>query len=313
MSLTSNTGTGLDTLPAPPSRQQRQRPVAAFLTGYLIEESLSVDNLFVISMVFGYFKVPAKYQHRVLFWGIIGAQVMRGAMIGMGAALISHFEWILYAFGAFLLYTAWKMLYAQNRPSPGDNYILKWARRALPITKELHGPHFFVSTMVETPDSAGVPGSEQTSQRREPESASPALVAVATAPAVRRRWMLTPLALALLMVETTDLLFAVDSIPATFAVTTDPFLVFTSNIFAVLGLRAMYFALAGVLQKFKYLSVSLAVILAVVGLKMLAKHFLKSIHHQSYWTLGLVILCLGIGVLASIIAARKTLAPPCSS
>jgi tellurite resistance protein TerC len=271
--------------------------VALFLTGYLIEESLSADNLFVMAVIFGYFAIPPKYQHRVLFWGIVGAQAMRGNMILMGAALISRFDWVLYVFGVFLLYTSWKMLYAHTSPGPKNNLILRFARRALPVTDELRGPHFFV--LQSETETATI------SQGRHGPPLAPSRLSVAVPPAIRRRWMLTPLALALLMVETTDLLFAFDSIPATFGVTTDPFLVFTSNIFAVLGLRAMYFALAGVLQKFKYLSVSLAVILAVVGLKMLGRPWLLRIHHQSYWTLALVVLLLAAGVIASVIAARK--------
>jgi tellurite resistance protein TerC len=272
-----------------------------FLTGYLIEESLSVDNLFVMSVVFGYFAIPAKYQHRVLFWGIVGAQAMRGNMILMGAALISRFQWVLYVFGVFLLYTAWKMLYSHVDPSPKNNLILKLARRTLPITDDLRGPHFFVQEAVEGPRSA-----PRNPKRLEPADTTSSSVLLAVAPVPKQRWMLTPLALALLMVETTDLLFAFDSIPATFGVTTDPFLVFTSNIFAVLGLRAMYFALAGVLQKFKYLSVSLAAILAVVGLKMLVRPFLHTVHHLTYWTFGLVVLLLAAGVIASVMAARNS-------
>jgi tellurite resistance protein TerC len=308
--------------------------VVLFLTGYLIEESLSVDNLFVMSVVFGYFAIPAKYQHRVLFWGIVGAQAMRGNMILLGAAVISRFQWVLYGFGVFLLYTAWKMLYSHVDPSPKNNLILKFARRNLPVTEELHGPDFFVQETTEEAESEsrnpGAPSHESRSrgargslsrsrerrgslsrsrERLKTGDTTPSSVSLAAAPVFKQRWMLTPLALALLMVETTDLLFAFDSIPATFGVTTDPFLVFTSNIFAVLGLRAMYFALAGVLRKFRYLSVSLAAILAVVGVKMLGRPFLHSVHHLTYWTFGVVVLLLAAGVIASVIAARKTNRP----
>jgi len=293
-------GLGLRSLHHPNGANGRHATVL-FLTGYLIEESLSVDNLFVMSIVFGYFAIPAKYQHRVLFWGIVGAQAMRGNMILLGAALISRFEWVLYGFGIFLLYTAWKMLYHHVNPSPKNNLVLKFARRNLPVTDELRGPHFFVQQTTEEPESESRSG-----KRLGAAGPAPSPVSLAVAPVLKHRWMLTPLALALLMVETTDLLFAFDSIPATFGVTTDPFLVFTSNIFAVLGLRAMYFALAGVLRKFRYLSVSLAAILAVVGLKMLGRPWLKSVHHLSYWTFGLVIGLLAAGVIASVLAARKT-------
>lgn len=203
-----------------------------FLTGYLIEKSLSLDNIFVIALIFGSLGVPAAYQHRVLFWGIIGALVMRAALIFAGVALIEAFHWIIYVFGAFLAVTGLKMLaLADETPDPTKSRILKLAHRHLRITDGFESERFFV----------------------------------------RRNGILfaTPLFLALLLVETTDLIFAIDSIPAVFAVTTDPFIVYTSNVFAILGLRALYFALSGILPRFIYLKHGLALVLVLVGVKML--------------------------------------------
>jgi tellurite resistance protein TerC len=259
-----------------------------YLTGYVIEESLSVDNLFVMALLFAYFGIPPQFQHRVLIWGILGAQVMRGAMIAVGATLIHHFSWILYIFGAFLLYTAWKMAFGNMEPDPKNNRVIQLTQRFFPVTHELHGHHMMVHQehLDPTEPSAG-------------QSGTP-----------RKRWVLTPLALALIAVETTDLVFAVDSIPAIFAITTDPFLVFTSNIFAILGLRSLYFVLAGVLEKFRYLKVSLATILALVGVKMLGKHWLEEIPHLSLWTLAIVALVLLAGIAASVIWVREHPQPP---
>src|SRR3954453_14295604 len=213
--------------------------VVKFLTGYVVEKSLSVDNIFVIVLIFSFFAVPAAQQHRVLFWGILGALVLRGAMIGVGAVLIERFHWVLYVFGVFLILTAVKMLVSKGgHGEPGNNLAVRVVRRIFPVTDHFHGEHFLVR---------GENG----------------------------RRILTPLGLALLVVETTDLVFAVDSIPAVFAITADPFLVFTSNVFAILGLRSLYFALAGLVTKFRYLKVSLAVILAAVGAKMLAERWIE--------------------------------------
>lgn len=298
---------------------------AKFLTGYVVEKSLSVDNLFVIALLFGYFAIPPMLQHRVLFWGIVGALVMRGLMIGVGATLIQRFSWILLVFGVFLIYTAWKMLTGDLKPDPENNTVIRWARKVFPVTTEIHGTRFLVregelgaDEKVLAPGSGGVPGSADLAHAVTPAtddataSAATAVAAPVTtatsAPASASssgKWVLTPLALALISVETTDLIFAVDSIPAIFAITTDPFLVFTSNIFAILGLRSLYFALAGVMEKFKYLNVSLAAILALVGVKMLAGKWLHQIHGMSFYMLGLIFLILGAGVVASIIAARR--------
>jgi tellurite resistance protein TerC len=208
-----------------------------FFTGYVIEQSLAMDNIFVIATIFGYFAIPRKYQHRVLFWGIIGAIVMRAIMIGFGAALVTQFNWILYLFGAFLVFTGIKMFTATDEATDFDNNkVLKWLRGHFNITRDLHGHDF----KAKLPD--------------------PKTGKIVT-------W-LTPLAVALILVEFVDLIFAVDSVPAIFAVTLDPFIVYTSNIFAILGLRSLYFALAAAMHRFKYLKVSLAVILTLVGIKI---------------------------------------------
>ena len=202
-----------------------------FFTGYILELSLSMDNVFVIALIFSYFAIPSQYQHRVLFWGILGAIIMRGVMIGVGVAIISAVFWVLYLLGAFLIYTGIKMLFSETEVHPENNKVIRLARKLYPVTPHLDGQKFFT-------DWNG-------------------------------KRALTPLALVLLMVETTDLIFAVDSIPAVFAVTTDPFIVFTSNMFAVLGLRSLYFVLAGAIGYFRYLNVGLSFVLVFIGLKML--------------------------------------------
>jgi len=240
-----------------------------FLTGYLIEKALAVDNIFVIYAIFAYFAVPAAYQHRVLFWGILGALVMRGAMIGLGAALITRFDWIIYVFGGILILTAVRMLLAGNEePDPEKSPVIRLARRIYPVTPELHGERFFVQ--------------------------------------LNGRRAATPLFLVLLMVESSDVLFAVDSIPAIFAVTQDPFLVFTSNIFAILGLRNLYFAIAPLLNRFKYLKQSLVFILAFVGVKMILAHTQPI---PTITSLSVIIGILGVGILASALAAGRETAP----
>ena len=202
-----------------------------FVTGYLIELSLSMDNVFVIALIFAYFRVPQEHQHRVLYWGILGALIMRGLMIGLGIALVTMVDWVLYLFGAFLLYSGFRMLFVQTEVHPENNRVVRWVRKVYPVTPELHGQRFLT------------------------------------------RWdgrkALTPLALVLLMVETTDLLFAVDSIPAVFAVTRKPFIVFTSNVFAILGLRSLYFLLAGAIGYFRYLKYGLPLVLVFMGVEML--------------------------------------------
>jgi tellurite resistance protein TerC len=279
-----------------------------FFTGYVIEKSLSVDNIFVIALIFAYFKIPQMYQHRVLYWGILGALVMRGIFIALGAVLIAKFHWILYVFGVILLYTAFKLLTSSEDPDPKNNILIRLAHRYFPITQELHGQKLVVRR-----DEL-----REGEPLESPEGAAPAATATkgeAAQVAGRTAWVLTPLALSLIVVEGTDLVFAVDSIPAIFAITGDPFLVFTSNVFAILGLRALYFALAGVLDKFYYLKTSLAIVLALVGVKMLIADFLKKLpifegNRLSFFTLGLVALVLGGGVIASIIRARRAPAHP---
>jgi tellurite resistance protein TerC len=256
-------------------------PALEFFTGYLIELSLSVDNLFVFILLFKYFAVDERHQHRVLFWGILGVLVMRGAMIGLGVALTRRFEWVLYLFGAFLVYAGLKMMFHKEEAvHPERNPVFRWARKFLPLTESYAGEKFFVR------DSSGVKTSTGHKQRR---------------------WLATPLVLVLLVVETTDLAFALDSIPAIFAITRDPFIVYTSNVCAILGLRAFYFLLAGVLPYFRYLGKGLAVVLMFVGIKMLVEHWLYIPTHISLAVVGGV---LSVAVIASIIAARAEAYPP---
>ena len=209
-----------------------------YYTGFLIEKSLSMDNVFVIALIFGYFAIPQQYQHRVLFWGILGVIVLRGILIGLGAALVGEFSWVLYLFGAFLVATGVKMwLIADHQPDIANNPLLKLLRRRLNVTSELRGNAFFVR---ETDPATG-----------------------------RSLRLATPLFLALCLVEAADLVFAVDSVPAIFAITSDPFIVYTSNIFAILGLRALYFALAAMIERFRYLKYALALVLVFIGTKIL--------------------------------------------
>ena len=239
-----------------------------FFTGYIVEKSLGMDNVFVIAMIFSYFGIPAMYQHRVLFWGIVGALVMRAVMILAGVALIQRFDWILYVFGAFLIVSGLRMAIAPHAPEPERNPVIALARRLFPVTHDLAGERFVVRI-----------------------NGKPAL---------------TPLALALIMIETTDLIFAIDSIPAVFAITEDPFLVFTSNIMAVLGLRSLYFAVAGIIHRFYYLRLSLSLILVMIGSKMLLKDVLHSLPGTTYYTLGAITLIIAGGIIASIARARRT-------
>ena len=266
-----------------------------YLTGYLVEKSLAVDNIFVIAMLFGFFAVPPLYQHRVLFWGIVGALLMRGAMIAVGAQLIQRFTWIIYVFGAFLILTGIKMLFLKaDETDPNRNIVVRLTRRLFPITERFHGQHFFVRAGSAASHEAPVPGRRRGDRPRRRRGPAGRLLA-------------TPLFLALVMVEFTDLIFAVDSIPAIFAITADPFLVFTSNVFAILGLRSLYFALAGMIDQFRYLKVSLAFVLMVVGVKMMTHAWLKELlgQHFNLYLLGVVLLILAAGVGASLVAARR--------
>jgi tellurite resistance protein TerC len=272
-----------------------QTAAIKYLTGYIVEKSLSVDNIFVIVMIFGFFAIPALYQHRVLFWGILGALVMRGIMIGVGAKLIAEFHWILFLFGAFLIITGIKMLLLKNEATDlNQNALIRLAKKWFPVTSQLHGEHFIVRAGSAASHESALPGEEAVADEA---------VDKARAGAV----MLTPLALALMVVETTDLIFAVDSIPAIFAITADPFLVFTSNVFAILGLRSLYFALAGLMDKFRYLKASLAIILIFVGVKMLAAEWLKEVLGKSFnfYMMAIVLAILGMGVTASLVKDRR--------
>ena len=236
-----------------------------YVTGYLIEKALSVDNIFVFVLIFSYFRVPARYQHRVLFWGILGALVMRGAMIAAGAYLIHQFHWIIYVFGGFLVFTGVRMAtQTEHDFEPESNPVIRLVKAFFPVTHVYHGQKFFVREEVEG----------------------------------RMRAVATPLFVVLVLVETTDLIFAVDSIPAIFAITQDPFIVYTSNIFAILGLRALYFLLAGVIHKFHYLKLGLAVVLILVGIKMLIADFYKVPVGVSLAAIAVV---LGISVAASLL------------
>jgi tellurite resistance protein TerC len=242
-----------------------QQPGLEFVTGYLIELSLSVDNLFVFLVLFSYFKVPDEHQHKVLFWGIVGALVMRVIFIFSGVALINRFHWIIYIFGVFLVYTGIKLAVQDETDiHPETNPILKWFRRTFPMTKTYEGGNFFVVK--------------------------------------EGKRFATPLFAVLLVVETTDLLFAVDSIPAILAITRDPFIVYTSNVFAILGLRSMYFALAGMLTVFHYLNYGLAAILVFIGFKMLLSNFYKI---PIAAALGVVAGLLALSIIASVLFPPK--------
>ena len=236
-----------------------------FMTGYLVEKSLSVDNVFVIALIFTYFSVPRQYQHRVLFWGVIGALIMRAILIAVGATLIREFAWIIYIFGAFLVFTGIKMYFQKNEGiDPDKNPVVRFFKKFIPVTDEYNKEKFFLIK--------------------------------------NGKRFATPLFIVLLMVETTDLIFAVDSIPAIFAITQDPFIVFTSNAFAILGLRSLYFALAGVIYKFYYLKAGLSVILVFVGIKMMLIDIFKIPIGIS---LGFVSLLILISVIASVLKNRK--------
>lgn len=251
-----------------------------YFTGYLIEKSLSMDNVFVIALIFSFFAVPREYQHRVLFWGILGVVVLRAVMIGLGAALVSEFSWVLYVFGAFLVLTGIKMLWmSDHQPDLDRNPLVRLLRKVLRVTPRLHGNAFVV-------------------RAPHPVTGRPVLWA-------------TPLLLALCMVEFTDLVFAVDSVPAIFAITTDPFIVYTSNIFAILGLRALYFALAAMIHRFVYLKYALALVLVFIG----GKIFLVNITGKlpPALSLGVTAALIAGGVLLSLWKTRGAMPQPQSS
>jgi len=236
-----------------------------FLTGYLIEYSLSVDNIFVFVLIFSYFRVPPIAQHRALVWGILGALVMRGIMIWCGIALVQRFSFILYLFGVFLLVSAGRMFFGKTSPGDfGESWVLRLCRRIFPITRDFYEEHFKVK--------------------------------------VDGRWMLTPLALALIVIDIMDLIFAVDSIPAVFAITRDPFIIYTSNVCAILGLRSLYFLLANLIDRFIYLKNGLALVLAFVGIKMIVADFVQLPNGLS---LAVIVVILGLTMTISMMVTRK--------
>ncbi len=236
-----------------------------FFTGYVIEISLSVDNLFVIAVLFGYFAVPPRYQHRVLFWGVFGAIVMRATMILVGVALVDRFAWVLYIFGVFLVFTGGRMLFAENiAEPPKSNKLLLYLRRVLPLTEEFHSDHFVIRKMGLT--------------------------------------MVTPLFLVLVMIELTDVVFAFDSIPAILGITTDPFLAYGSNIMAVVGLRALFFVLAGLIERIRYLHIGLGLVLVFIGLKMLIA---ERIHIPTWLSLVVISVIIGASALLSWYEIRR--------
>jgi tellurite resistance protein TerC len=245
-----------------------------FLTGYLIEESLSVDNLFVFIMIFGFFKIEPRYQHKVLFWGIIGAIIMRAVFIFAGVALIERFAWVMYIFGAFLLYTGVKMVFEKENDdyNPNKNFFIRGFKKIFPVTDDMSKHQFFI----------------------------------------RQNKILyaTPFFIALLVIEISDLIFAVDSIPAVLSVSKDPFIVYTSNIFAILGLRSLYFALSGIMEYFHYLKYALSGILTFIGLKMCVNEFTSefgySFHISNFTSLGVIVSFLTISILLSIIMKKQT-------
>ncbi len=240
-------------------------PAVQFLTGYLIEKSLSIDNIFIFVLVFSALGIPSLYQHRVLFWGILSALVLRAAMIFAGVAMLQRFHWLIYFFGAFLLFTGIKLFLNRNQEEhPENSAVMRWARRVIPSTSRFDSHHFFT---------------------RE-----------------NGRWLATPLLMALLLVEATDVIFALDSIPAIFAVTQDPFLVFTSNIFAILGLRSLFFLVAGLVEKFRYLKVGLSAVLVFVGAKMALVDFVKV---PGFVSLAVIAALIGGAVVASLLKARS--------
>ena len=244
---------------------QGRAPALQFVTGYVIEVSLSTDNLFLFLLIFRYFNVPGEHQHKVLFWGILGALVIRGLFIAAGVGLLRHFHWITYAFGALLVYSGLRFLRPGNTEIyPEKNLVLRLFRKAFPVTNDYEGGKFFVR---------------------------------------RAQLYATPLLIVLLVIETTDVLFAVDSIPAVLAITLNAFIVYTSNVFAILGLRSMYFALAGMLDLFHYLHCGLAVVLVFVGLKMIGAHY---VNVPTEWALAVVLVVLGISVVASLAKPMTT-------
>jgi len=250
-----------------------QQASVEYLTGFVIEKSLAMDNIFVIAMIFGYFSIPREYQHRVLLYGILGVIVLRGIMIAAGAAVVENYGWVLYLFAAFLIITGIKMLFSSSEPYDVENNpVLKVLRKRLPVTEGLRGDRFFT-------------------READPKTG-------------RLRTYLTPLMLALILIEFADLVFAVDSIPAIFAITTDPFIVYTSNIFAILGLRALYFALAALIHRFAYLKYALSLVLIFIGSKIFVADMLGLAKIPPAVSLGVTVAILAAGILGSLWATR---------
>lgn len=248
-------------------------PGMAYLTGFAIEKALAMDNVFVIAMIFAYFSIPRIYQHRVLFWGILGVIVLRAVMIALGAAIVAQASWILYIFAVFLIATGIKMLvFTDKTYDVGSNPMLRWVRRRFNVTDRLHGERFFVS-------QPGING--------------------------KATWFMTPLFLALLMVEIADVIFAVDSVPAIFAITADPFVIYTSNIFAILGLRALYFALAVMVDRFHYLKIALAAVLIFIGAKIFLADMLGLEKFPPALSLGVTFGLLAGGIVYSLWKTRR--------
>ena len=255
---------GLVIAPALVPEWQLQQTVE-FITGYVIELSLSMDNVFVIALIFTHFAVPSRHQHRVLFWGILGALIMRGLMIWLGVELLHRFDWLLIALGAFLVVSGIKMIFTQEKESdPEKTMVVRLTRKFFPVSSTFDGQKFLTR--------------------------------------INGRTLLTPLALVLLLVEATDLIFALDSIPAIFAITKDAFIVFTSNVFAILGLRSLYFVLAGAIQYFRYLKIGLSIVLVFIGLKMVLEHYLPI---PTPLSLGVVVLIIAGSILLSVKATRR--------
>lgn len=248
---------------------------AEYLTGFAIEKSLALDNIFVISLIFTYFAIPRKYQYRILFWGIVGVIFLRAIMIGVGASLVANFAWILYLFAIFLIYTGIKMFFiVDNLPDIKTNPLLRLIRRHFNVTNEIHGPQFFVKV------------------KEEPNTNL-------------EKWYITPLFLALILIEFMDLIFAVDSVPAIFAITTDTYIVYTSNIFAILGLRALYFALAALIVRFKYLKYALAILLIFIGSKIFIAELLGLAKFPPILALSITFVILAVGVVYSMYKTRR--------
>ncbi|MDI7864953.1 TerC family protein [Rhizobiaceae bacterium n13] len=246
-----------------------------YLTGFVVEKTLALDNVFVIALIFSFFAVPRIYQHRVLFWGILGVIVLRAIMIGLGATLVSNFAWVLYIFAAFLIITGIKMLWIGDKePEIGNNPAINFLRRRFNVTDEHHGQDFFV---------------------KKPDPRTGKMV-----------WFMTPLFMALVTVEIADVIFAVDSVPAIFAITTDPFIVYTSNIFAILGLRALYFALAAMIHRFQYLKPALAVVLIFIGSKIFVADVLGLEKFPPLLSLGVTLTIIAAGILRSLYRTRAT-------